>query len=211
VMTVIGVAADARLMSLNEPAQPYYIVPLSQYYLPRVSLMVKSREGSTAIPQVREIVRGMNPRMPVTEAMPLSDITALELIPQHMAAAVAGSLGLVGILLAGIGVYGVTAFAVTRRRREIAIRMALGADHAEVVRYMLKHSMVLAGIGLALGAIAAAAGSRVLESFLFGMSGLDPLTFGTACLLFGGVTAIASYVPARRASSVDPMAVLRSE
>jgi predicted permease len=210
-MTVIGVASDARLMSLNEPAEPYYMMPLSQFYVPRVSLVVKSHEGMSAIPQIREIVRSLNARMPVTEAMPLSQITALELIPQQMAAAVAGSLGIVGLLLAGIGIFGVTASMVNRRRREIAIRMAIGANHEQVVRHMLRHSLMLTGIGLGLGAALAFSGSHLLESYLFGLSGLDPLTYFVACLLFGSVTVLASYIPARRAAAVDPMVVLRAD
>ena len=210
-LTVIGVASNARLMSLNEAAEPYFYVPLSQYYMSRLSLLVRSKDGASTIPQVRSILRSINPNLPLTEAMPLSEITALELLPQNMAAAVAGSLGIIGMLLAGIGIYGATAYSVSRRRRELAIRMALGADHGRVIRFVLRHTMILTGIGMTLGLVVAAVGSRLLESFLFGMKGLDLVTFGAAFVSFAMVTMIASYVPARRASSVDPMVALRSE
>ncbi len=210
-MTVVGVAADARLMSLNDPAEPYFYVPFSQYYMPRMSLLVRTKDGSSVVPQLRKIMHSLNPNLPFAEALPLSSVTALELIPQKIAAMVASSLGLIGMLLAGMGIYGVTAYAVSRRKREIAIRMALGADHGQVIRHMLRHTVALAAIGLALGAAIAAGVARLLESFLFGMKGVDVLTFSSALVLFAAVTMIAGYVPARRASSVDPAEALKSE
>jgi len=210
-LTVVGVASDARLMSLNEPAEPYFYLPLSQYYLPRMSLLVRSKDARSTVPQIREILRSMNPNLPLTQAMPLSSITALELIPQQIAATVAGSLGIVGMLLAVMGIYGITAYAVARRKKEIAIRMALGADHGKVIHFVLRRTMLLVGIGLTLGVAVAGMGSRLLQSLLFGMKGLDPVTFGAALLLFVAVTTIAGYIPARRASSIDPIVALKSE
>ena len=116
---------------------------------------------------------------------------------------------MVGLLLAAIGIYGVTAYAVGRRTREIGIRVALGADSNSVLRLMLRQGLGLAAIGVALGVGLAALGSRLLESLLFGIPGLDPVTFGTACVLFAAVTLVATYVPARRATTVDPMVALR--
>jgi putative ABC transport system permease protein len=210
-LTVVGVASNAKLMSLNEAAEPYFYVPLSQYNMARMSLLVRSKDGGSTIPQIRSILRGINSNLPLTEAMPLSEVTALELLPQSMAAAVAGSLGVVGMLLAAIGIYGVTAYSVSRRRRELAIRMALGADHGRVIRFVLRHTLFLTAVGMTLGMVLAAVGSRLIESFLFGMKGLDVITFGAAFVLFALVTMVASYIPARRASTVDPMMALRSE
>jgi putative ABC transport system permease protein len=160
---------------------------------------------------VRSIVRSMNPNLPITESLTLSDVTAIGVIPQRIAASVAGTLGVVGLLLAAIGIYGVTSYAVSRRTREIGIRMALGADRRSVLRLVLRQGLVLASIGAGIGVVFAAVGSRFLESLLFGIRGLDPLTFGGACLLFAVVTVVASYVPARRAARVDPMVALRNE
>jgi predicted permease len=211
VLTIVGVARDARVMSLSSPAEPYLYVPFAQNYLPRISLFVRTRSGASAVPQIRQIVRQLNPNMPATRAMPLTQVTAIGLVPQRIAAAVAGSLGVVGLLLSAIGIYGVTAYAVSRRTREIGIRMALGADRARVLRLVLRQGLVLAAIGVALGIAIAAAGSRLLESLLFGVRGLDPITFAGACLLFGVVTLAATYIPARRATRVDPMIALRNE
>ena len=106
------------------------------------------------------------------------------LIPQRIAAAVAGALGVVGLLLAAIGIFGVTAYAVTRRTREIGIRVALGADHREVMRLLLRQGLMLTAIGLVLGLGLAALGAQLIQGLLYGVSGVDPVTFGGACALF---------------------------
>ena len=210
-VTIVGIASDARLIWLSGSVEPYIYVPFAQRYVARVALLVRTQDGHSTVPEVRQILRSMNPNLPITEAMPLSSITAIGLVPQRIAAAVAGSLGIMGLLLAAIGIYGVTAYAVSRRTREIGIRVALGADAASVMRLILRQGLVLAGIGVAMGVAIAAAGSRLLESLLFGVRGLDPVTFGATCVLFAAVTLVASYVPARRALSVDPTIALRSE
>ena len=153
----------------------------------------------------------MKPNLPVTDAMRLSEVTAIGLVPQRIAASVAGTMGIIGLLLAAIGLYGVTSYAVSRRTREIGIRIALGADSGNVIRLVLRQGLVLAAIGVAIGVVIAAAGSKFLESLLFGIRGLDPVAFGGACLLLSVVTLVASYVPARRATAVDPMVALRNE
>jgi predicted permease len=210
-MTVIGVAIDAKLMSLNETATPYIYVPLSQRYTAEMSILVKRAGTASAIPQVRALLREMSPNLPLTVALPLSEVTAIGLVPQRVVASVAGSLGIVGLMLAAIGIYGVTAYAVSRRTREIGIRVALGADEGRVLRLVLGQGLVLAGTGVAVGLALAAVGSSLLESLLYGVRGLDPLTFGAACALFAGVTLVATYVPARRAIRIDPTVALRAE
>jgi ABC-type antimicrobial peptide transport system permease subunit len=210
-VTVVGVASNAKLVSLNAEPGPFIYVPFAQQDMSRVNVVVRTTDGRTVIPQIRQLVNAMNPHLPVTEAMPLAQITALGVIPQRIAAAVAGSLGIVGLLLAGVGIYGVTAYAVSRRTREIGIRMALGADKRRVMRLVLGQSLVLSGIGVAAGVFLAAVGSRLLESLLLGLRGLDPITFLTACALFVLMTLAASFVPALRAMRVNPVDALRSE
>lgn len=209
-VSIVGVAADARLMSIAEPAEPYIYLPLAQRYHGRVHVLVKT-SGAAAIPQVRALVRDMNPTLPVTEALALADITAIGLVPQRIAAAVAGSLGLVGLLLAALGIFGVTANAVTRRTREIGIRIALGADHGDVMRLILMQGARLAAVGVALGLCVGAVSARLIQGLLYGVGSFDPVTFGGACLLFAVVSMLATYIPARRALSVDPMVALRNE
>ncbi len=141
----------------------------------------------------------------------LEDAMALGLVPQRVIVSVSGGLGLVGALLAAIGIYGVTAYAVARRRREIGIRMALGAQRGDVVRMILRQGMRLAIGGSAIGLLLAAGASQALVVFLFGVPPLDPAIFGGAAALFTVVGLAACYLPARRATTVDPLAALRCE
>jgi putative ABC transport system permease protein len=208
--TVVGVAGDAQMITLGGTVEPYVYVPLNQRYIARVSLLVKSTDRGT-IPRVRALLRTLNPNQPVTVAMPLSDVTAIGLIPQRIAAAVAGSLGVVVLLLAAIGIYGAMSYQVNRRVREIGVRMALGADRATVLRLVLRQGVLLTTTGIVLGLIAGAAGAQVLRSLLFGISALDPTAFAGAAFLFGVVSLVAAYLPARRATRVDPVVALRAE
>jgi predicted permease len=210
ILTVVGIAPDAQVDTLGGRIRPFVYVAMAQRYASRVSLLVKS-SGATMIPAVRVLLREMDANLPVTTALPLEQITALALIPQRIAGAIAGSLGVVVLLLAAIGIYGVTSYSVDRRTREIGIRMALGANRSTVLRLVIRQGVTLTAIGVALGLTAGAAGSQVLRSLLFGISALDPIAFGGAALLFGAVSLAASYLPARRATRVDPMIALRAE
>jgi len=209
-LTVVGVASDAQVDTLGDPIRPMVYVPLNQRFISRVSLVIKSDRGGI-IPHVRAAVRELDPKLPVTTAMPLEDVTALVLIPQRIAGAVAASLGIVVLLLAAIGIYGVTSYSVARRTREIGIRMALGADRATVLRLVIKQGVMLTAGGIVLGLALGAAGAQLLRSLLFGVSALDPIAFGGAAMLFAIVSIAASYLPARRATHVDPMLALRAE
>ncbi len=210
-LTIIGVADNVYMESLSEAPGPYLYVPLAQYPMARLSLLVRSKSGSSVAPDVRRIVHGMNGSLPVAEPLPLSSITAIELLPQRIAAAVSGTLGGVGVLLASIGIFGVTSYAVSRRRREIAIRIAVGADYGDILRFVLRRTAVLVGGGFAVGGAIAIFGSRALESFLLGVGSSDGLAYAGAFLLFGTVAAFAAYLPARRALEVNPVDALRSE
>jgi putative ABC transport system permease protein len=209
-LTVVGVAPDAQVDTLGAEVRPFVYVPVAQRYVSRVSLLVKSSRGGI-IPAVRMLLREMDPNLPVTTALPLEQVTALILIPQRVAGAVAASLGVVVLLLAAIGIYGVTSYSVDCRTREIGIRMALGANRASVLRLVIRQGAMLTATGIVLGLAAGAAGAQVLRSLLFGISTLDPLAFGGAALLLGLVSLGASYLPARRATRVDPMIALRAE
>jgi len=209
-LTIVGVADDARLVDLGAPSEPYVYVPLAQRYTSRVSLLVKSARGGI-IPQVRAALRELNPALPATTAMPLEQVTAVMFVPQRIAAAVAGTLGVFVLLLAAIGIYGVVAYSVGRRMREIGIRMALGAEPAAIVRLLVRQSLVVTALGILAGLLAGAAAAQILRSLLFGIPALDPIAFGGAASLFAIVSVAASYIPARRALRVDPMIALRAE
>src|SRR5207237_10268398 len=136
---------------------------------------------------------------------------ALGVAPRRVAAAAACGLGVVGLLLAAMGIDGVTWYSVGRRTREIGIRMALGADRASVISLVLWHGVWLTVAGVVLGLGLASAGSQALRSLLLGVNALDPVAFGGAAALFGFVALAASYLPARRAARIAPMLALRAE
>jgi ABC-type antimicrobial peptide transport system permease subunit len=147
----------------------------------------------------------------ILAAQTLDDSVAFGLTPQRIAASVAGSLGIVGLVLAAIGIYGVMAYAVTRRTREIGIRVALGARRVDMISMVLREGLSFTVIGSAIGLILAAAMSRVLAGFLFGVPPVDPITFGGATVLFATSGLAACYLPVRRATQIDPAQALRYE
>jgi ABC-type antimicrobial peptide transport system permease subunit len=152
-----------------------------------------------------------NSNLPVVSAQTLDDYASLGLIPQRIAASVSASLGIVGLLLSAIGIYGVTAFMVTSRTREFGIRVALGAQPRDVIRMVLRQGMVLAGLGVAIGIVLAAGAARLLRSLLFGVGPTDPITFIGAAIVFSAIGLAACYPPARRATEVEPTNALRCE
>ncbi len=133
------------------------------------------------------------------------------LFQERLFARLTSFFGALAALLAGVGIYGIMAFAVTRRTREIGIRVALGASRAAIVEMVLRETVVLAGIGIAIGIVVALAASRVISSLLYGLKPTDPLSITVAALLMAGAAVLAGYTPARRAAKVDPMEALRYE
>jgi ABC-type antimicrobial peptide transport system permease subunit len=141
----------------------------------------------------------------------MEEVAAVGLLPQRVAGWVAGSLGLLGLLLAGTGLYGVTAFSTTQRTREIGIRMALGAQRGDVLALVLRQGLKLAAIGLAAGLALSLGAAQLIAGLLFGVSPADPLVLMAVAIGLGAVALLASYIPARRATQVDPMVALRYE
>ncbi len=210
-MEVVGVERDRKYRSLGEAPRGYIYVPLAQRYLSRVTVLVKRAGGSSVIPALRAVLHELNPNLPIIEAQALSAYVGIGLLPQRIALSIAGSLGLVGLLLAAIGIYGVTAYTVSRRTREIGIRMALGARPGDVQRLVLAQGARLAGAGILAGLAVALVVSRLIASLLYGVGPGDPITYGAAAIVFAGMTLAASWAPARRAAAVDPMRALRDE
>jgi predicted permease len=208
-LTVVGVARDSKYRNLGEDPRPFVYVPIQQQYMSRTVIAARSAHGQRLAGELRALVASMNPNLPIVQALTFDAYSQLGLLPQRIAASVAGSLGLVGVLLAAIGIYGVTAYMVSSRTREIGIRMALGAERASVVRMVLRQGLTLTMIGAAIGLAVAAAASRLLGSLLFGVGATDPLTFIGSTLLFFVVGAAACYVPARRATTIGAMDALR--
>jgi predicted permease len=210
-LTVVAVARDSKYRSLGEDPRPFVYVPIAQQYMPRTTIVARSTNGQRLAAEIRGLLASMNPNLPIVAALTFDDYASFGLVPQRVAASVSGSLGVVGLLLAAIGIYAVTAFMVTSRGREIGIRMALGAQQSDAVRMVLRQGMLLTAVGSAIGLALAAAVSRLLASLLFGVSAADPLAYGGAALLFGVVGLIACYVPARRATRINPIEALRCD
>jgi predicted permease len=164
-----------------------------------------------AIPALGRAVRDAEPNAGIESMLPMDRLVFSTLARQRFYAVLLAVLAGVAALLAAIGIYGVLAYAVAQRTREIGIRMALGAQRAQVLALVLRNGLILTAVGIALGLGGAVAATRLLQSMLFGVTPLDPQTFIVVSLLFGLVATVASYLPARRATTVDPMVALRSE
>jgi len=211
---VIGVARDAQFVSPTPRIEPYFYVPLAQHYNSFMTLQARSSlPASTLINEIERQVRSLEPNLPLfdvrTMEEELNGATGFFLF--HVGADVAGGLGTLGLLLAVIGVYGVVSYAASQRTHEIGLRMAVGANRSDILRMVFRHGLCLVGSGLGLGLLLALAASQGLSSLLVGVSPFDPVTYSAASLLLGGVALFASYIPARRATKVDPLVALRYE
>ncbi|HEY5544829.1 MAG TPA: FtsX-like permease family protein, partial [Gemmatimonadaceae bacterium] len=210
-VTVIGVARDSKYRSLGEGPRGFVYVPLAQRYMSQMSLMVRSAPSLTMAPPIRRLLADLDPSLPILSAQTMEAHTAIGLFPQRVALRVAATLGAVALLLALLGIYGVTAYGVAQRTREIGIRIALGSSRGGVLRLVLAQGVRLGAIGVALGVVAAAAATRLLEGLLFGVAGTDPVAIGAAATLLLLAAILASWIPARRAAGVDPLLAMRSE
>ncbi len=211
---VVGVVEDVRREAIDLPAKPEAYVPHAQSAWSRnLYVVLRAAQGDPArfVQPVRELVAGLDPRLPVTNVSTLSRLAGDELTEPRFRAAVLSVFAALGTLLAAVGLYGVTSFHVSRRTREIGVRMALGATRADVLRAVMRDAALLVAAGAAVGLPAAALASRSLEALLYEVSPLDPPVLAGATAFLAVVALAAGYVPARRASAVDPVRALRHE
>jgi predicted permease len=208
---VIGVATDHKVRTVGETPRPFVHFSRNQAYNPSATLIARTDGDAGALVRaVRRELVAIEPDLVFIENHSMESAIAVTLFPTQMGAGVLAVAGVIALLLASIGLYGVIAFSVSRRTREIGIRMALGASQRGVVGLVLRQGVTLIAAGLAVGTVLALMATRAMQGALYGIRAADPVTYAGAILLLGIVALAANLVPARRAARVDPMRALRT-
>jgi predicted permease len=215
---VIGVVRDAKYQSLDEHARPMVYFPYTQYapdwgiglYLKHFEVRF-SDDPQSIVPRIRRTIADINASLPITNVQTLSERVSETVTGQRQVAQLATFFGLLALFQVCIGIYGLMSYGVSRRTNEIGIRMALGAQKGQVLRMVMREIFVLTAIGLMIGIPAALACGRLVASMLFGLKPTDPVATLAAIFILSAVATFAGYIPARRATKVDPMVALRYE
>jgi len=211
-MRVVGVTRTAKIRSLGEEPRPCVYLPLSQEYNTGLWLVARTRgDADRALIQVLAAMRALDPDVAILQTRTMERHLAAILLPARLSALIFTAFSALALTLAVIGIYGIVAYSLRRRSREIGIRLSLGAEPGGVVKLLMGSGMRLVAAGVVVGLALAAAAARLLESFLFGVSTWDPVTFVAVPALLLATGALAAYLPARRATRVDPVVVLRAE
>ena len=208
---IVGIARDTKYRFISTPPAPFIFVPMAQQPISVMNFYIRHTAGRPVEREIRAAMAQVEPTVPIVQLQTFENAAALGLLPQQLSAWIAGSVGSIGVFLAALGLYGLMAFLVTQRTREIAIRMALGASERNVRMMILKQAAVLAAIGGVVGVVLAGAIATLARSLLVGVAAIDPVAFGGTALLFTVVLAIAAWTPANRAATTDPATALRAE
>jgi len=211
---IVGVIADTKYRSIREPFSPTVYLLIGQGDSPDAERTLHVRtvsDAATMVAAVREQVRALDKDLPVAKVNTFSDLVDEDLVQERLIATLSGFFGALALLLASIGLYGVMAYSVHRRTREIGIRMSLGAARGKVAWMILRDCLLMVTAGIAIGIPLSLYFSKLVSSQLFGLSPDDPVTIAAATLLLIAVAALAGSLPARRATRVDPMVALRCE
>jgi predicted permease len=208
---VVGIVRDAKYRYIGERQRPFVYVPMAQQPSSDITFFIKHEPGRSIAPEVRAAVAQVESSVPIVMMQSFEEATAIGLLPQRLAAWIAGSVGSIGTFLAALGLYGLMAFLVTQRTREIAIRMALGASGRNMRSMVLAQAARLGAGGAAIGLALAATIGMLAQSLLVGVDPIDPLSFVGTALLFAVVLVVACWTPAARAAATSPASALRSE
>jgi predicted permease len=209
---IVGVVRTGKYNTLGEEPRPFYYLPLLQEYQGTVVLHARtSTDPRALIATVREAIRSADAAVPVFDAKTMEDQMLVALLPARLAGILLGAFGMLALLLAAVGIYGVMAYSVAQRTREIGLRMALGAGAREMLVLIIGEGARLTGLGLAIGIIGALGLTRFISSLLYGIQPADVVSFGGAAVVLGLTAVLACYIPARRAIRVNPVVALRYE
>jgi predicted permease len=212
--TIVGGVRNHRMGQLYGPFEPIFYLPVAQGNLPAETLQIRSAQSAWAIvPQVRAIAQSLAPAVPVYGVRTMTEVLhgGSGLLFFEIGASLAAALGLLGLILATVGVYGVMSYAVRQHTQEIGIRIALGAQRRDILAMVGRQGVLIVATGLAAGLLAALAVGRLVNDFLVGVASTDPVTYVGVSVLLVAVAGLATYVPTRRATKVDPMVALRYE
>ncbi len=209
---IVGVVPEGKYNSLGEDPKPALYTPLYRDYSGSATLVARTRgEPHAVLSALRAEVQKLDPSVSVYSMKTLKEHMGVSLFPARMAAIALGSFGVLALVLAAVGIYGVMSYVVVGRTREIGLRMALGAQSANILRLILRQGMLLAIIGAVIGLAIGFGATHLMKTLLYGVSASDPMTFGAVTLLLGSVALLACWLPAHRATRVDPMIALRAE
>jgi len=209
---VVGVVRTGKYRTLSEASLPFLYRPILQNYRARCTLVVRAAgDPHSLLTEVRREIQALDPNVVPIDLETMKEYMALPLFPAHTTGLLLGAFGALALVLAMGGLYGVMCYAVSQRTHEIGVRVALGAERRDVLKLVVGHGMLLALVGLGAGLAGAFAATRALTGLLYGISSSDPVTFVSVSLALAGVAFAASYIPARRATKVDPMVALRYE
>jgi predicted permease len=209
---IVGVVKDVKSESLREDPQPTVYLPFRQNRRPHITLHVRVAGPTTpVIAALMREIHALDPNLPAVDVTTMAAQLNRTIALDRLMAALTALFGLLAVVLAAVGLYGVMAFAVSARTREIGIRMALGAGQARVLTQVMRESAALTSIGIALGVPGALWASRGIGSFLYGLSATDPWTYVALAVVLAIIALGAAWIPARRAAQMDPMVALRYE
>ncbi len=209
---IVGTVADIRQTNLSDGPAPGIYIPYTQEPMPWQTLVVRTKNDPMALAGlIRHEVAALDPEQPVARVATLDELMEASTAEPRFRTFLLGSFAGVALLLSAIGIYGVMAYTVSRRTREVGVRMTLGARPVDILKLIFGESMTLTLLGVGFGLVGAYAVTRVMKTLLFGVTSTDPFTFTSVTLLLCSVALLASYIPARRAMRVDPMAALRDE
>ena len=211
-LTIVGVVGNIKTASFERPAQPQIYSPILQNPNYSMAVLLKTEQSPMSLAaSLREQVRAVDSSLPLFGERTMQDIVSDSLAQGRLAMQVVGLFGVLALLLASIGIYGVMAYSVNQRTREIGIRVALGASRGTIMRWILRQGLVLIAIGVGVGLLAAFALMRLLRTLLFGVATTDVVTYAALALVLAIVALLACYIPARRATKIDPLVALRYE